>query len=192
MAAAKSITPKKTEPVTALLSDEEFLVTWEPHIRRVCASFKKSYRISRDDAADMAQEIRIKVIGIPEEKRDIAVWCRSVIHNAARDVWRRLKRVESKLSYIEESRSFQKNAVSTLGEEPKEVRQRRQTERLIDSLPDTQQTLVKKYFGFTGVATRDPARLAKSMGMTVEQCAAELQAALEAMREEAKNEAYES
>ncbi len=61
--------PPPLPPTPTPPDNEQFLDDCESHIQHVCKSFRAQYKLGIAEVEDWAQELRIKALSIPEEKR---------------------------------------------------------------------------------------------------------------------------
>lgn len=168
---------------TTLISDELFLREVEPHIKAVCRSFRDQYRLGSAEIEDWSQELRIKALSIPQEKRTAKSWIRTVINNYARDLWRSYMVRERRVSYGE----GEALAKVTRPPDVDAAHASHTVNKLLSALTATQRQIVQMHLGLapdSDGGIRDFRRIGKAVGLSEQAAREEYAQARELMRDQ--------
>jgi RNA polymerase sigma factor (sigma-70 family) len=72
------------------VGDEQLLDRWSALVRHVSRVVGRSYKLKPEDVEDVESEITLRLLRIPQSKRQYEFYARVVINNAAREVIHKL------------------------------------------------------------------------------------------------------
>jgi RNA polymerase sigma factor (sigma-70 family) len=177
--------PHPPEPTSAI-SDEAILARMSDYIDDLAHSFRKSANLSIAEMEDWAQDLRVKCLSIPQDKRDQMTWCRVALKNYARDMYRKKVRrgkymvnIEDDAEHVEASTAAESSAIA-------QTETTNDANKLLSLLNPLQQTIVREML--MSDSKPRPAEISKRLGITQDRLQAELAAAMEIMRSAAEDE----
>lgn len=174
------------EDLTSAISDEALLASMAGYIDDLAHSFRKSANLSLAEMEDWAQDLRVKCLSIPQDKRDQMTWCRVALKNYARDMYRKKVRrgkymvnIEDDAEHVEASTAAESSAIA-------QTETTNDANKLLSLLNPLQQTIVREML--MSDSKPRPAEISKRLGITQDRLQAELAAAMEIMRSAAEGE----
>jgi DNA-directed RNA polymerase specialized sigma24 family protein len=169
--------PGQSQP---FVTDEEWLEQCTKHIGDLASSFRRTYFLSKEDQEDLGQDLAIKAIGLDQKYRAPAYkhFVRTALNNFAIDWWRKTRLYKHRNAPM----SPRHEATHVTPGHCQEVLADIEAARLLSALSPTEQKVMALFAGLEDRPVTDPFKLAKLIGIPVEQVRSELETALTKMR----------
>jgi DNA-directed RNA polymerase specialized sigma24 family protein len=173
--------------------DDHFLRQFEPHIRIVAGTMRRTYRaMTADDEKDLQQELRLKLLEVPADRRNAGAFVRTVLNNAARDFLAKvLRHADRHISGDSTTDGdFSSSLFARFGTDD-DTEETQLVDSLWTSLSPTQKQLMDWYLGLSGAKPIKRMRTLSDMsGLSAGTVRREIDSALAKMRRMVSTKKY--